>query len=50
MVQKLEPMKLFCRDYPILPRTATFIYYVTPDVPVNMVAVCHCLDGERCMH
>ena len=25
-------------------------YYDAPDVPVNMVAAYHCLDGERSMH
>ena len=53
IVQKLEPTKNFAQDYNITKfflGRKLFVYYVAPDVHVNMVAVHHGLDGERSMH
>ena len=42
MVRKLEPMKIFSRDYSILSHKATkFIYYGTPDVPPPTKGLSH---------
>ena len=44
IVQKLEPTKIFDRDYDITRfflAWQLFAYYVAPDVPVNMTAAYH---------
>ena len=53
IVRKLEPMKIFTRDYDITQfflARQLFVYYVFLDVPVNIVAAYHRHDGERSMH
>ena len=53
IVQKLEPTEIFDRDYDITRfflAWQLFVYYVAPDVPVNMTAAYHGLDGKRSMH
>ena len=50
---KLEPPKIFDQDYEIARFSFAwqhFVKYATPDVPVNMLAMYHGLDGERSMH
>ena len=52
-MRKLERTKSFAQDDKttrfFLVREL-FIYYGTPDVPVNMVAAYHRLNGERSKH
>ena len=52
IVQKLEHIIIFAQDGKIfwffLARQ--HVYYGAPDVPVNVVAAYHHLDGERSMH
>ena len=53
IMQKLGPMRIFSRDYKstrFFLAQQLFVYYGASDVPVNMVAAYHRLDGRRSMH
>ena len=49
IVRKIEPRKFFLEITRFFLTRQLFVYYGAPDVPVNMVASYHHLDGERSM-